>query len=217
MFFASNLSGGLGIFEEGPSCGDGSDFICGPKGGVFSCRPCDFSQLAAFKQLQKMANQLVVSLGMSNKPAVITGLNSCTGGDILALDGRVGPCTKRTVANIVTVFGIRKMPPASDLLAVGTFESTPNYIARVIPELLEYFSQLIVLTNAPKDVPAPAQQPISRVPGSPGKVPPAPEASNGFIVPRPPSRAGAFVGILGVLAAAGLVGTAVYYYRGENF
>lgn len=216
MLVATDFSGAeLGTFEQG-ACADGSDFTCGPRGGVFSCRPCDFTQLEAFKQLQKIANQLVVGLGMEKSPAVITGLNSCEGGDILAIDGRVGPCTKRTIARIIRVFGPLTMAPTNPLLDLENFKPTSEYIASVIPELTTYFRQLVALSKAPKDVPAPAQQPIKGFP-APGKVPLSILPGNGVRELRPPVNGGKVaLGIMAALAAIGLVGTGVYYYRSEQ-
>jgi hypothetical protein len=207
---------GLGTFEEGPvdgGCAQGADFICGPRGGVFSCRPCDFSQLEQFKQLQRLANQLVVGLGMANTPAVITGLNSCEGGDILAIDGRVGPCTKRTLTRIVRVFGPLTMAPTNPLLDLAKFEPTAEYISTVIPELLTYLGQLVALSNAPKNVPAPPKQPIKSV-DAPGKLPLPSSEPVAKPFPRRPSMVG--VGIFAALAAVGLTAAGVYYYRSEN-
>jgi hypothetical protein len=219
MQMATDISGiGFGIFEEGPvdgGCADGADFICGPRGGVFSCRPCDFPQLDSFKDLQKLANQLVVGLGMANSPAIIVGEHGCEGGDILALDGRIGPCTKSTISKIVRVTGPTLMPPTDPILSLSQFKPDYEYIAEVTPELIAYFEQLVALSNAPKDVPAPSQQPIKRV-TAPGSVPKAsaPLPSDRF---RAKPRVGAMtVGIFGALAAIGLIGTGVYYYRTQS-
>jgi hypothetical protein len=220
MIVATNISGagfGLGTFEEGPvsgGCDAGKDFICGPKGGVFSCRPCDFPQLDAFKELQRMANQLVVALGMANKPGIIVGQHGCAGGDLLAIDGRIGPCTKKTITQIVRVFGPLTMAPTDPLLSLSKFQSEYEYIAHVAPELQAYFGQLVKLSNAPKNVPAPSRQPIKSV-TAPGSVPVSstPEEIRRVTrrVTRKTGRAGLVA--LGALAAIGLVGTGVYYYR----
>jgi hypothetical protein len=223
MLIASNISGfgfgGLGAFQQG-QCADGADFVCGPKTSkgvtVNSCRPCDFAQLEAFRELQERANSLVVALGMEKSPAIITGPDSCGGGDILALDGRVGPCTTRTVARIIQIFGPRKLAASDPLLRPSNFQPTKEYVAHALPEIVSYLRQLVTLTNAPKNVPAPAQQPIKTVSGGPGA------GSGEFpttIVPglTPKPKTGASlkvtIGILGALAAVGLVGTGVYYYR----
>lgn len=217
MQVATNINGsGLGTFQQGV-CASGADFICGPRGGIHSCRPCDFAQLEAFKDAQKKANQLVVSLGMSTKPAVITGERSCTGGYILAIDGRVGPCTVRTIAKIVRFLGPSAMPPISPLLGPQKFRETYEYIAKVIPELRTYFAQLIKVTNAPKDVPAPPQQPIKRI-AAPGKVPavtaPVTVLPDGTVVrPRVTRSGGLLVGGLVVLATIGSVGAGIYFKR----
>lgn len=218
MLVASNIMGGLGTFTEGPvsgGCKAGKDFICGPKGGIFSCRPCDYSQLDAFKALQKLANQLVVALGMAKSPAIINGQHGCEGGDILAIDGRIGPCTKSTITKIVRIHGPALMMPTDPLLGLGKFKPDYEYIAHVTPELIAYFSRLAAVSNAPKNVPAPSRQPIKRVtaPGTvPGVVAPLPS------IPAPPSRIawGATIGIFGALAAIGLISSGVYYYQGER-
>lgn len=219
MLIASDIGGqyGLGTFQEGPvsgGCDAGKDYICGPRGGIFSCRPCDYSQLAAFKALQKKANQLVVALGMTKKPAIITGRYGCTGGDILAIDGRVGPCTRRTVAAIVEKFGPALMGSTDPRLSSTQFKSTYEYIAYVVPELNAYFSHLITLSNAPRNVPAPAQQPIKRT-NAPGSVP-QPEPDRRTVVFKEPARAGLTLGIFGALAAVGLVGAGVMHYKSVN-
>jgi hypothetical protein len=224
MLVASDIRGvGLGTFEEGPVSGGskaGKDFICGPKGGIFSCRPCDFPQLASFKQLQKMANQLVVGLGLSKSPAIINGQHGCEGGDILAIDGRIGPCTKSTVTKIVRVMGPVLMKPTDPILSLSRFKPDYEYIAHVTPELIAYFSQLIALSKAPKNVPAPTRQPIKRVTapggGVPSPVAPLPTLPQASFKPVTKSRAGLTVGIFGALAAIGLIGTGVYYYKSEN-
>lgn len=222
MQVATNISGvGLGTFEQGPvegGCAVGKDFVCGPKGGIVSCRPCDFSQLESFKQLQRLANQLVVSLGMDQSPAIIVGPNECEGGDILAIDGRVGPCTRRTIAKIVRVTGPTLMKPTDPILGLAKFKPDSEYIAHVIPELVGYLNQLAVLSNAPKDVPAPRQQPIKRV-TAPGSVPVATTPESRF---RPASRGaaragmGPTLGVFGAIAAIALISAGVYYYEGER-
>lgn len=222
MQVATNMSGaGLGTFTEGPvdgGCKSGADFICGPRGGILSCRPCDFSQLDAFKQLQKTANQLVVGLGLDKSPAIIVGADTCEGGDLLAIDGRVGPCTRRTISKIVRVAGPTLMKPTDPILGLAKFKPNSEYIAHVIPELLAYMDQLVAISKAPRNVPAPAQQPIKRV-TAPGSVPVV-VAPNGKTVPASArtgkSKYGWTLGIFGALAAVGLVGTGVYYYKSEN-
>jgi len=197
-------------------CKPGWDYLCGPRGGIYSCRPCDYAQLEAFQSLQKMANQLGVGLKMNDAPAVITGLHTCTGGYKLALDGRVGPCTKRTVAEIVTKYGPNLMTAVSPALAPGKFEDSYEYIAGHIPELLVYFGTLVKQSNAPRDVPAPPQQPIASV-GGPGSVPKAGK----LVAPPPVTPLGKKKKPWGVLlfaglAAVGLTAAGVYYYRSEQ-
>lgn len=219
MLIASDIRGlGLGAFDQG-SCADGADFVCksGTQRGVtvFSCRPCDFAQLAVFRALQQKANQLVVALGMTKKPALITGPRSCEGGDILAVDERVGPCTARTISRIVRVFGPLTMAPTDPLLDLENFQVTEEYIAHSAPELITYFDQLIALTNAPKNVPAPVQQPVKGV-DAPGDIPKVvlPEALPSPAQPKNGTKI--MLGLLAALAAVGLVGTGVYYYRSEQ-
>lgn len=222
---ASDISGGnfgLGAFEQG-ACADGADFVCGPKtsGGVTidSCRPCDFAQLAIFKELQTLANSMVVALKLDNKPAIVTGRNDCAGGDILAIDGRIGPCTARTISRIIQGPGLAVLAPSDPLLARSNFAPTKEYVAHAAPEVAAYLRQLVAVTNAPRNVPAPAQQPVSKTAGGPGS------SSSPIVLPtttlpafpspaaRKASGLGLTVGILGALAAVGLVGTGVYYYR----
>lgn len=215
----SSISGvGLGTFQEG-ECPD-ADFVCGPKThkgkSIYSCRPCDFAQLIEFRRLQTMANSLVVALGMVNKPGIITGLHSCSGGDIVAVDERIGPCTKRTITRIVSLFGPKTMKPINPLLSVSKFQSTYEYIAHVTPELITYFQQLIQITSAPKNVPAPVQQPVQFVdaPGPvPGPDPLPPPPPNGLVVRPRVSKSGLLIGVLAALTAIGLVGTGIYYRR----
>ncbi len=143
-------------------------------------------------------------------------MHSCAGGDILAIDGRVGPCTKRTITRIVRIFGPLTMAPTNPLLDLANFEPTAEYIAKVIPELLTYMGQLVALTKAPKDVPAPPRQPIQKGVDAPGKVPPPTELEPlpSPLIPEKPSMVG--VGIFAALAAIGLGAAAVYYYRSER-
>lgn len=221
MLVASDFGGfGLGAFQQG-ACADGADFVCkaGTQRGVtvFSCRPCDFEQLAVFRALQQKANQLVVALGMTKEPGVITGRRTCEGGDILAIDERVGPCTARTISRIVRVFGPLTMAPTDPVLDLATFQPTEEYVAHVAPELIAYLDQLIALTKAPKTVPAPVQQPIKSVdaPGSvplvtPPPLPPLPS-------PLQPVGGGKLMlGIMAGLTAIGLTAAGVYYYRSER-
>jgi hypothetical protein len=222
MLMASDISGfGLGAFQQG-QCADGADFVCGPKTSkgitVNSCRPCDFAQLAAFKELQNLANSLVVALGLSRSPAIITGPSTCSGGDILALDGRVGPCTARTITRIMGV-GPDKLTPIDPLLSAANFQPTQEYIAHALPEIVSYMRQLATLTSAPRDVPAPPQQPISTTAGGPG---PGPGEEAIAVVPplpvlpkRKASGLAITVGVLGALAAVGLVGAGINYQRGR--
>lgn len=207
----------LGAYQggAGPDCKPGWGYLCGPRGGIYSCRPCDYPQLEAFQRLQKLANQLVVAFRMNDAPSVITGLHTVSGGYKLALDGRVGPATKRTVAAIMAKYGPKLMAPSAAALAAGKFEDSYEYVAEYIPELIAYFEDLVRISNAPENVPAPPRQPIASV-----TAPGAPPRAQKLVAPPPVTpikRKGNWL-VLGLagLAAVGLVGAGVYYYRSEQ-
>jgi hypothetical protein len=206
MLVASDISG-FGAYTGGSAadCKSGWGYLCGPRGGIQSCRPCDYSQLEAMKALQREANKLVVAYGLDSRPAVVTGSRSCTGGYTLAIDGRIGPCTQRTMA------AIAQRAKIAFPYSVASIES----IAKYTPELLEHTKRLAALAGAKKDVPAPPSQPIART-DAPGSVPgakPAPGAIT-TAMPKPKmARAGVFVGVLGFLAATGLIAAGAYYGR----
>jgi len=197
--------GAAAAFTEGP-CADGHDFLCGERGGVMSCRPCDFPQLGTFQELQKQANRLVPALGDSKFALVI--------------DGRIGPLTARTVGRVGMVAMRHLSPPAGEgldsviALASQSPESgvTLARIAAVAPDLAGYFRAAADALGVPKQVPAPPGLP----PGT-GTRPPTttePPVTTPPPLPAPKrSRAGVVLAVVGGLTAIGLVAGGIYQYR----
>jgi hypothetical protein len=211
----------LGVYDEGV-CADGADFVCGPRGGVQSCRPCDFPQLEAFKALQNLANSLVVAFGLDASEAIAVAPNSCTGGYLLADDGRIGPCTRRTVRAVIARSRTGAPTVAVPSYFQGRLPGTNQFFARYAVEAADYLNQAVVAMNAPAVVPV-DEQPIvypdeAPPPGeelvvvTPDAPPPPPEPTPEEVTEMPPlvferkrpNRAARFAAVAAIGAGAGL-------------
>jgi len=192
---------------SGDSCAAGGDFVCGPKGGITSCRPCDFPQLTQFKRLQTQANRLVAGYGFDSRYR-------------LDVDARIGPLTTRTVAlvgqKVIEQLGKANVPsPVRQALnqASSAPESITSYraLARVAPQIANVF-ELAANSIGAGDMPDPSP-PVGKDPGRNGD-------GNGGVLPPTNGRQrkmgrgmkGALAA-LGIIGAVGLSAAAYNYYR----
>lgn len=196
---------------SGDSCATGADFICGPKGGITSCRPCDFPQLNQFKRLQSQANRLVAAYNFDSRYR-------------LDVDARIGPLTTRTVAlvgqRVIQQLGHANVPsPVRQALnqASSAPEALTSYraLARVAPQIANVF-ELAANSVGAGDMPDPvAPPPVGTGPGRNGN-----GNGNGGIPPANGRQRKLGRGMKGALAALGLIGAlglsaaAYNYYRG---
>lgn len=204
------LVGALAGYTEG-GCATGSDFVCNVKDGLYTCRPCNFPQLSAFKQVQDLLNRLATAFEF--------------GRDKLSeLDGRIGGVTARLVGLVGGRLTATLPPPQSVAIVVAAAKADPTahdtfrQVASAVPELITWLSSGAAMLNAPTSYPTPPALPRA---GSTGDGPvtlPSPTPTPASL---PPPRtkakaAGMFVGVLGVLTAIGLVATAHYSKKGRR-
>jgi len=190
--------GGFGAVEgdyaEGV-CADGADFLCGPRDGLFSCRPCTADRLVEFRAFQTQLNRLVVARGLPKSL-------------VLDVDGRVGVKTATTLGAVARSLG--GSFPLQAQVAVGlamnspSTEQTAREIAKVVPTLRKYAEQTANDLNAPKSVPEPTK-PVATGPGT-TTLPP-------MTFPKKKVSSGVVVGVLAGITALGLVGAAAYAKR----
>lgn len=199
----------FGGYTEGV-CAEGRDFVCNVKDGLFTCRPCDYDQLAAFKNLQHLCNRLATAFEVGRDKLAET-------------DARIGRITATLVGLVGGRLSATLPPPASVAAAIAAAKSDPSAhetfrkIAQVVPELVTYFSQGAAIVSAPSSYPTPPPQPRADPSGDPPVVVPGPEHPSARLPARSKVKAaGMFVGVLGVLTAVGLVAAAHYSKKGRR-
>lgn len=126
-------------YTKSPNGCDGYDFVCSTRGGIPSCRPCDFPQLAVFEDLQRQTNRLVAALDVSLPAAA----RARDGVNALWIDGRIGPKTTTAVGMAAAALGA-DAPDAirGALLAAAKAPADPASHAKVAewaPSILAYF------------------------------------------------------------------------------
>ncbi len=154
-------------YEQTNACADGGDFQCSVKGGIFSCRPCDFPQLEVFKGLQTQTNRLLSGFGIQLPADRRDGAAQ----SVLWVDGRLGPKTATAVSLVAIKAeekGYRPIPPAVPLMRLPGFiealknaATAPSGVAKYAPELLAYFKSVadkIQATTPPSGIPTPEER-----------------------------------------------------------
>lgn len=151
----SRLDGRFGDYAEGV-CAQGANFLCGPKDGLFSCRPCTADSLKVFKDLQGQLNRLVVA---KNLPRTL----------LLDIDGRFGPRTMTTARAVAVVTGATI--PAST-------EEGARWLATRAESVSKELKTAADEAGAPKTPPTPPKD-ITVTPGPDAASLPAPARGNG--------------------------------------
>lgn len=146
-------------YEQTNACADGGDFQCSVKGGIFSCRPCDFPQLEVFKGLQTQTNRLLSGFGIQLPADRRDGAAQ----SVLWVDGRLGPKTA-TAVSLVAIKAKEKGYQAPLVLIPGLMEAmknSPAGAAKFAPELLVYFKNVadkIQAATPPSGIPTPEER-----------------------------------------------------------
>ena len=197
------LGSALGADYREGVCAEGADFVCGPRpeeGGLYSCRPCNYPQLAVFKDLQAQINRIITSRKL---PSSL----------LLKTDGRIGSKTATSLGKVVESVGAAAFPPDLQAAAMSAMnapyaEQTYKEIAKVSPGMRDYLKAQANADGAPKNVPAPPSKPDTVTTG-----PATPEER--ILMPEAPKRGrlGYVVGGLAVVTAVGLVAAAAYQKR----
>jgi hypothetical protein len=199
---------GFGAYTEGV-CAEGKDYVCNVKDGLFTCRPCNFPQLAVFKQLQHLANRLAVAFEIGSQHLAET-------------DARLGRITATLVGKVSGPLAAKLAAPAVLASAITAARDEPTShdtfrkIAAVVPEFVDWFSAGVGLIGAPATYPTPPPQPRAAPSGDGPIKLPSPE-----LPAVPPIRsklrgAGLAVGVLGVITAIGLVAAAHFSKKGRR-
>lgn len=181
-------------FTEG-ACAAGADFLCGPRDGIFSCRPCDDPQLAAFKELQALINGALGSRGLAARIRQLPKARS-------AIDGRIGASTAAALGALASAIEAEFPPPPSIAGALGlaksasSSEGTAREIAKAAPDIAAWLRAANIVLGAE--------------PSSPG-----PSAGIGPTGRKGMGKAAAF-GLLAGLVGLGFVGAGVYSSRHKS-
>jgi hypothetical protein len=139
-----STTGALGVYQATSNgCAEGGDFRCGPKGGILSCRPCDFPQLGVFEDLQTQINRLLTALNIDLPPTMKDGNQQ----SLLWVDGRIGPKTTTAVGLIGIALDSRIAPPIDVVTALAAAAQAPTVVesmalvAQYAQEIGAYFRQ----------------------------------------------------------------------------
>ena len=196
---------GFGAYEQGV-CADGADYVCSSRNGEYSCRPCDYAQLAMFKELQNQINRLIMKYGLGRQ---------------IAVDGRIGDDTTRAAGAVYRASKGSYAPSASVRPALEAALASPDSassmqaLASVADETTPFFAAIAAAEGAP---PTSATNP-AKPSADAGPYPQLPPrvTDQGTLEPSdvPAGKRGrgglVFLGVLAMLGAVGLVGTAHYY------
>lgn len=192
---AINGLAAFGAYTEG-TCSEGKDFVCGTRGGIHSCRPCNFDQLEAFRSVQGELNRVIKLKGLAG---------------LLDIDGRMGPRTAVAIARVAAATSNLLAAPADVAKVIAAVNAAPDaaqthrVMATYVPEMRTYFAQVADLLGATKDYPE-APMPAADKGGGGGAIPVPVVESDGGIVIAPPSPGVRTAGVGGVAPLLALVG-----------
>ncbi len=115
-----------------------------------SCRPCDFPQLAVFKDLQAQTNRILVARRIELPPEFRDG----NGSSLLWIDGRIGPKTT-TAVGLAAIAAEQVVPVPAELLNALRMAANPpvdsnpmGAVAQHAKEIATYFSHVADQINA---------------------------------------------------------------------
>lgn len=204
----SNLDGGLSSYTEG-ICKNGGDFVCGTRGDIHSCRPCQLAGLDNFRSLQGEINRIVQFKSLAG---------------LLDIDGRMGPRTARALAAAAAATSNVITAPAAVSSVIAACAAHPDsadthrQIAVYVPELRAYFAQIANQLGAGANYPEAPMPDADKAGNAPI---PITEPDGGIVYEPPGAQAGfgswgPLLALAGVLAGGGLAFVGYKRYQSRS-
>ena len=193
---AHMFGGAFGMITEGV-CKTGAGFVCKDFGGTTSCVPCTLKELPIIRNFQEQLNRVVVAFNLGEQYR-------------LDVDARVGPMTTRSAGaafqTLKTAFPVASAAMSSALMNATLSPSN----VRTMAALTTYSEELAAWLKGAAD----SKGVAAKVPEAKPKSIFKPGPRTAPDMPPPTSTAALVaVGVVSLLAAVGLVGTAAYYQR----